>query len=558
MQKHKNSSAIALMLVCFLFMGARGFASDEKLPVIDGKEAVATVNEEPISLEELNRAIAASHTSRPKGEKAGRIHYSEIMDRLINTRLILLEAKNMGLDELPEIKDAVAKYSREALIEFLLKFYVKDIEADEEDIERLYKDIVKEWKLKSIRFKKEKDAKDADAQLKAGGDFDEVVKKAVEWGVAEADVDSVYLKTKDLAIPVAEIVAEMEPGSVSPVLSIGKKGFIIFKLEDVRYPQETDPAARQQAQRQALDQKRVEAVRNYYDELRQRYAKVDEPLLDALDYESKEPGFDKLLQDQRVLVAIKDQDPITVGDFTQAVKDEFYHGIELAVETKKINIKKAKILENKLQRKLLLQEALRQGIDKTDGYRQKVKEYENAVIFGMFIKKAVAPDIKLTLDELRKYYKEHAEIYTDPEMMRIKSLVFGKRSDAVEALDKLKRGTDFNWLGSNAEGQVDPNTRGLLKLEGKPVTVKSLPDRVKKALTGSRAGDFRLYESPDSHFYVLYIYDIIPARQQPFEAVRPEIAETVYKEKTKQMVELWAAQLRDYYPVEIYRADLRK
>ena len=278
MQKHKNSSAIALMLVCFLFMGDRGFASDEKLPVIDGKEAVATVNEEPISLEELNRAIAASHTSRPKGEKAGRIHYSEIMDRLINTRLILLEAKNMGLDELPEIKDAVAKYSREALIEFLLKFYVKDIEADEEDIERLYKDIVKEWKLKSIRFKKEKDAKDADAQLKAGGDFDEVVKKAVEWGVAEADVDSVYLKTKDLAIPVAEIVAEMEPGSVSPVLSIGKKGFIIFKLEDVRYPQETDPAARQQAQRQALDQKRVEGVRNYYDELRQRYAKVDEPL----------------------------------------------------------------------------------------------------------------------------------------------------------------------------------------------------------------------------------------------------------------------------------------
>jgi hypothetical protein len=558
MNKPNNSSAIALMLIIFFLIGAQGFAADEKLPVIDGKKAVATVNEEPISLEELNKAIAASHTARPRGEKAGRIDYSAIMDRLINTRLILLEARNMGLDELPEIKDAVDKYSREALMELLLILYVKDIKADEEEVEGLYKDIVKEWKLKSIRFKKEKDAKEVESQLKADSDFDGVVKKAVEWGTAEADVDGVYLKTNDLAVPVAEMVSGMEVGSVSPILSIGKKGFIIFKLEDIRYPEEADPAARQQAQRQALDQKKVEAARNYYNELKQRYAKVDEPLLEKLDYESREPGIEKLLQDQRVLVEIKDENPITVGDFTKAVKNEFYHGIELAIEAKRINKQKTAILENRLQRKLLLQEAYRQGIDQTDAYKQKVKEYENSVIFGMFIKKAISPDITLTREELIAYYKEHAQEYTDPEMMRIKSLVFGQRGEAVEAIDKLRKGTDFNWLASNAEGQVDPTTKGLLKLEGKPITVRSLPEKVKKTLSGSRAGDFKLYESPESHFYVLYIFDIIPASQKPFETVRQEIAKTVYNDKTRQMVELWAAQLREYYPVEIYRADLRK
>ena len=280
--------------------------------------------------------------------------------------------------------------------------------------------------------------------------------------------------------------------------------------------------------------------------------------MDSLDYESREPGFDKLLQDQRVLVQIEGEQPITVGGFTQAVRDKFYHGIELAIEAKRINKQKSTILENRLQRKLLLQEALRRGIDKTNAYRQRIKEYENSVIFGMFIKKAVAPDIKLTVEELKTYYKEHAEEYTDPEMMRIKSLVFGNRGDAVQAIDKLRNGTDFNWLGANTAGQVASGTKGLLKLDGKPLTVRSLPEKIRKALSGSRAGDFRLYESPESHFYVLYVFDIIPARQQPFEAVRQEIAKTVYKEKTKQMVELWAAQLRDYYPVEIYRADLRK
>jgi hypothetical protein len=558
MKNRINTSAIILILSLFILFAAPGLASDENLPVIDGKKAVASVNEEPISLEELNKAIAASHTTRPRGEKAGRIDYSDIMERLINTRLILLEARNMGLDELPEVKDMVAKFSREALIELLLIFYVKDIKADEEDVERLYKSIVKEWKLKSIRFKNEKDAKEVESQLKAGGDFDGVVNKAVEWGTAEADVDGVYLKTKDLAVPVAAIVSEMEVGAISPLLTIGKKGFIIFKLEDIRYPEAVDPAARQQARRQALDQKKVEAARNYYEKLKQRYAKVDQSLLEGLDYESKEPGFEKLLQDKRILVEIKDEKPITVGDLTTAIKNEFYHGIELAIEAKKINKKKGTILEDRLQRTLLLQEALRQGIDQTDTYKQKVKGYENSVIFGMFIKKAVAPDIKLTREELKTYYKEHAQEYTDPEMMRIKSLVFGQRRDAVATIDKLKKGTDFNWLGANAEGQVDPNTKGLLKLEGKPVTVRSLPEKVKKALSRSRAGDFRLYESPESHFYVLYVFDIIPARQKPFEAVSQEIAKAVYKEKTRQMVELWAAQLRDYYPVEIYRADLKK
>jgi hypothetical protein len=558
MKNRINTSAIILILSLFILFAAPGLASDENLPVIDGKKAVASVPEEPISLEELNKAIAASHTTRPRGEKAGRIDYSDIMERLINTRLILLEARNMGLDELPEVKDMVAKFSREALIELLLIFYVKDIKADEEDVERLYKSIVKEWKLKSIRFKNEKDAKEVESQLKAGGDFDGVVNKAVEWGTAEADVDGVYLKTKDLAVPVAAIVSEMEVGAISPLLTIGKKGFIIFKLEDIRYPEAVDPAARQQARRQALDQKKVEAARNYYEKLKQRYAKVDQSLLEGLDYESKEPGFEKLLQDKRILVEIKDEKPITVGDLTTAIKNEFYHGIELAIEAKKINKKKGTILEDRLQRTLLLQEALRQGIDQTDTYKQKVKGYENSVIFGMFIKKAVAPDIKLTREELKTYYKEHAQEYTDPEMMRIKSLVFGQRRDAVATIDKLKKGTDFNWLGANAEGQVDPNTKGLLKLEGKPVTVRSLPEKVKKALSRSRAGDFRLYESPESHFYVLYVFDIIPARQKPFEAVSQEIAKAVYKEKTRQMVELWAAQLRDYYPVEIYRADLKK
>jgi len=560
MRLNPVSSMLLIALAC-LFLPAtcdHSQALDQDLPIIDGKKAVATVNDEPISLEELERAVAASHSARPRGEKAGRIDFSDIMQRLINARLILLEAKNMGFDELPEIREALNTYSEQTLRELLLEGYVKDISADKEDVEQRYKALVREYKIKSIRIYREADARQVETQLKAGQDFEEVLQKAVDWGTGEADSQGAYLKSKALTLPVAELVEKMEVGAISPVLSIGKKGFVVFKLEDIRYPLEEDPEARKIASRQALNQKRVEAARRYYDDLKKKYVQLDEPLLDRLDYESEKPGFQKLSTDKRALARIKGEKPITVSEFTGAIEAKFYHGVELAAENKRINSKKIDILEDMLQKRLLLKEALKQGIDKTDEYRQRVKEYENSLIFDAFVRKVVVPEIKLDLKELKTYHAKNADQYTSPKLLRIKSLIFGKRSDAVAAIDKLKKGTDFNWLGSNADGQLDPNTLGILKFEGQLITLSSLPKAVQKAVSAADAGDFKLYERPGGQFYVLYIYQVVPAKLQPFEEVRQEIAKAVFEDKMKTSVELWADRLREYYPVKIYDTDLQR
>ena len=62
------------------------------------------------------------------GNKVGKVDYSEILDRLVNAKLILLEVRNMGLDELPEVKESVDSYSRGALMAVLLKQQTKGIE----------------------------------------------------------------------------------------------------------------------------------------------------------------------------------------------------------------------------------------------------------------------------------------------------------------------------------------------------------------------------------------------------------------------------------------------
>ena len=550
--------AVLFTMVCLLLAAGRLVAAEGKLPVIDGKKTVATVNDEPITMEELNRAIAASHAGRSEDKKAGRIDYSDILARLINTRLLLLEAQNMGFDELPEIEEAVDVYSRKSLMELLLEQYVKDIKADGDEVERLYREDVKEWKIKAIKFKKEAEAKKIEAELMAGNNFDAIAQKAVAEGIAGGGEEE-YLKDKNLTPAIARLVSNMEIGSTSPIVSVGKEGFIIFKLEGVRLPENEDPEAREKAKLQALNQKRVQAAKDYYQALRKKYVTINEDLLESLDYETKEPGFEKLLKDKRVIAEIKGEKPITVGEFSMALKNELFHGVQIALQSKRrrINKRKEDALEGMLEKRVLRKEALMQGIDKTEAYKNRVKEYRNSVIFGAFIQKVVTPGIKLDVKELKTYYKENSGEYTFPEMMRIKSLVFRERSDALDALDKLRKGTDFSWLSSHAEGQVDKNSGGLLKFEGRLLTSTSLPEEVHKTVSGANPGDLRLYESPEGYFYVLYIYHVIPAKPKPFENVKKEIAQKVFDDKVKKAIEAYVDKLKEYYPVKIYAKDLQ-
>ncbi len=547
---------LKLILIASFLLGTHGFASDIKLPVIDGKKTVATVDGDPITLKEFNKAIASSHAGRPGGQSPGRIDFSGMMKRLINIRLIVLEAKNMGLAELPEIVKPIEGYSRQTLRELLLETYVKDITVDEDGVKPIYQEMIKEWKLKSISFKKEEDAKRIEVELKAGKDFDEMVKKANEWDIAEADEKGQYVKGKDLTRPIAQLISKMAVGSISPIISAGKRKFIIFKLEGIRFPEKKDLRAWERARRQTLNQKKVAAARAYYSALKKKYVKLDQKRIDGLDFEAKEPGIEKLLKDRRILARIRGEKPITVSDLTKAIKKKFYHGIKLAIDSKRVNKAKAAILQAMLEKKILLKEALNKGIDKTDEYMTRVKANENSVIFSAFIRKVVTPDIKLNIEELKTYYKENVDQFIAPEMMRIKSLIFQKRDDAVAAIDTLKEGTDFNWLSAHADGQVDTDTKGLLTFGSRPVTVSSFPEKMQKAVSGAKPGEFKLYATPAGHFYVLYIYQIISPEPQPFEKVKKDIAKDIFNTKIKKAVETWTDKLREYYPVTIYRADL--
>jgi len=534
--------ALRIISIVGLLIGTVGIASGQDLPLIKGKKVVATVNSEPITLDEFNREL-------PHAQGAKK---SELLRRLINISLVVQESNRIGLDELPEIRNMVDVFSKVTLREELMERQVKDIKVDEKEVEKLYKESIKEWKISSLLFEKEDAAKKMAEEIKAGKKFDELSKQYVAEGKAKGGEQGEWLKVKDIDPQIINVVSNMKTGSVSPVIPF-KSGFVILRLEDIRYTE--NPEAMKQAKEEVLKLKKVQVLKDYSDALIKKYAKVNQDVIKRIDYESKSPGFEALLKDKRVIVEIKGENPITVGELTQQLKQQLYHGVERAVETKRLNSRKDSALEEILYKRVFRKEALRLGLDKTEGYKDKVKEYENSVLFGAFVNKVIVPDIKLKEEEVKAYYQKHIGDYTFPEMMKIDSLVFSKRQDAEIAIERLRKGTEFQWLSANAEGQVDRNTPGLLTFDKKFLTTKDLPEGLQKVISGARAGDFRLYESPNGYFYVLTIQDVIPSKPQPYEEARGIVSRKVFDDQVKKAVEDYADKLRAVSDVKVYLKD---
>jgi parvulin-like peptidyl-prolyl isomerase len=527
---------------------ASGRGTADELPTVKGKKVVASVQGETITLSEFDQQLAAMKRAAP-GVTVDRSQELALLGRMVNMVLFAQEARRMGLDKLPEIRKAVDSNARVTLRDELVERVVKDVKADAAEVDKIYRASVREWKISAALFEKEEHARSMAGELGAGKNFVELARTYLEQGKATKVEDGVFLARDAMDPEIGKAVSGMALGSTSPVIST-RSGLVILMLEDMRYPD--NPAERARAEQIVLTGSRKEAVTAFEETLKKKYAKINRELFNSIDYESDTPGIEALLKDRRVLVEVKGEPPVTVGELTEALKFQFFHGTSMAAERKKLNPKKEQVLDGMLHRKLFRKEALRLGLDKTGSYRGKIKEFEVSSLFDAFLRRVIAPGIRLREEDVKAYYDEHRGQYTTPEMIRINSLVFSARKDAETAVESLKQGADFQWVSGQANGQVDPNAKGVMTFDGRPIMTSELPEGVQKAVAGANAGDVRLYAAPEKYVYVLAIQGVVPAQPEPYEKVRRELAEKTIDVKMQKAVEEYAEKLRSLSDVKVY------
>ena len=509
---------------------------------------LAIVNDEVITFEDLKTALGIIHTGMGEEKAAPKKDFSETLARLINSRLIIQEARSIGLDKEDNIKSSMEEFSKQILRETFMNERVKNIAADNKEVERVYRTQTREWRLKSLVVGKRSDVKTFEAEIKAGKSFDTVYdsfiadnrgKKGgkVEDFIARDAIDPNMLVALD----------KLKAGEIGKPTAI-EKGYVIYRIEEIRSKE--DPKLLEQLRQDLGNKLRVAELKKYQEALTKKYVKIKK-LFSKLDYESKKIPFKTMLKDKRVLAEIKGEKPLTVADFSDAVASKFYHGVQRAIDSKKVNKEKNVILEELLSLKLFDKEAHEQKIDQTDEFRDKVKQQEDKLLFGQFMQKVVIPDITISRDETKAYYTEHAKEYLTPASYTLDAIAFSSPEKAEEAVNTLRAGTDLKWYKTNAEGQESINKRFEAFFEGKAVYKAELPVKMQQALSGSVNGDYRLYVDGTTG-YVLAVVDYQPPATQPFEVVEGVIRESLSYKKLNNSIESWAKKLRDSSEVTVY------
>jgi parvulin-like peptidyl-prolyl isomerase len=515
------------------------------------KVPIAEVNGENILLEQVTQSLATVHEGMKEGQAAKKPDLAGILNRLITTRLIIQEARNIELDKQEEFIGISKVFSDRQLRESLRKDHLKEVKSDPAEVEKRYQQLISEWKLSSGVFTEEKAAKAfRKAALKAK-DFNALLTQAVEKKEAEG-VFGRFNKRDELHPDIITGLETAKVGFVSDVIPL-TKGFLVYRLDEVRTTE--NEKFKEKAVKDVEVVTQVKALEELRESLVKKHLKLNQKIIKSLDFEAKEPGIDAYISDTRVIAEIADEKPITVGDLAKAVKDKFFHGVEQAVKdkkTSKVNKMKDDLLFELTSRRAFDKEARLRKLDQTDDFRETVTEYEDSVLFGTFVEKVIKPDIKMSDEELNAYYEANKSAYTYPEMLKLDGIGFTSQAAAEAGIGKLRQGMDFKWFKENAEGRIETEAKNHLHFSTSPVLTSTLDEGMRKALVGVEPDEYRLYAAPGDIHYVLRVIDILPSGVQSYSEVEPEVLKGVFFNKLNNALDDWGKKLREASDVKVY------
>ena len=83
---------------------------------------------------------------------------------------------------------------------------------------------------------------------------------------------------------------------------------------------------------------------------------------------------------------------------------------------------KAGFLDNYLRKRLLVQEALKQGFDKRADVQAEMESAKESALFDRYVRDVVSAQV-VTDAEIKKYYDEHSDEFATPERVKVRHIV---------------------------------------------------------------------------------------------------------------------------------------
>jgi peptidyl-prolyl cis-trans isomerase C len=405
---------------------------------------VATVNGDPVYLEDLERKLNAAHTGQTEGRR-GAFDTERLVDRVIDDALVAQEGRAMEMQLEPPIPQRLEAMRRRLALERLEQEEIHDkVHVDDEDLRRTFEQDYETVTLRIITVHEREEADRLWDQLKEGGDFEAMAAEhsvdqyATRGGLMED------LARKDLPAEIVASAWRLEPGQrTGPVRT--SLGWSLLQVEGFVEPSPERFDGLKEWLREEVRIREAATLRSLLAKrLRKSLgAKIDRDVLDAITVERLDDGrLSARIEDPAAPVARIGERTISAGELGPALNKRWkrVRNEEAALAAKSL------VLQRLLRDELLQIEALRRGYGETPRVQRALRAYETELVARKYVNEIVAPRIEVSPEELRAYYDEHLEEFRKPPRVHLGQITVKEEDEAERLAELLRQGTDLAWL----------------------------------------------------------------------------------------------------------------
>jgi len=207
---------------------------------------------------------------------------NQIISELITTVLLSEEAKKLGVTDRPEVKDAIAMYTRIVLRDAALSELMKQQTVSNDELKAAYEKSFKEqksveYKARHILVADEAKAKELIAKLDGGADFAALAKENSTGPTGKDGGDLGWFSPDMMVEPFRNALVAMEKGKYTKEPVKTQFGWHVIVLEDSR---DQEPPTLESVKPQLEQQLKSEKVRALLAEM-SKDVKVSSPQMAA-------------------------------------------------------------------------------------------------------------------------------------------------------------------------------------------------------------------------------------------------------------------------------------
>lgn len=231
-------------------------------------------------------------------------------------------------------------------------------------------------------------------------------------------------------------------------------------------------------------------------------------------------------------------------------------------------------LDNYIERRLILQQAIKESFDKQPSVAYQLESARDSAMFNLYVNEEIAADVIPEAD-LRAYYENNSREFRRREMRKTRHIVAtphpqpvwnSANDDAATPEDAKKKMEDLRKqltgevrqfsdlatkfgedMSSRAGGDLGWIERGTMEASFDEALFALEPGQVSEVI------------QTDFGFHVILCEQVRPAGLKPFEEVRVEIAKKLAQEKQAEIITALRALTRDLRTsssISIYRENL--